>query len=153
MHRRVLVTGAVALILFVTALQAQGQFGIHAASAEPVAGWQKMQLEDKSVWVNPVPTLASADIERALPGKSADGHNNVSLMFTEGGAKKMRELSAAQDGKLVAMILDGKVIFAPRVRGTFPGPDRLVLITGNGPTGFTVEQVQRILVSVNRSEK
>ena len=152
MYRKALFA-AVALILFAGALQAQGQFGIHAASAEAVTGWQKMDLEGKSVWVNPVPALVSADIERAVPGRSTDGHNNVTLMFTEAGAKKMRELSAAQEGKLVALILDGKVIFAPRVRDKFPGPDRLVMITGNGPTGLSVEQVQRILVSVNRSEK
>jgi preprotein translocase subunit SecD len=77
----------------------------------------------------------------------------VTLVFTEAGAKKMRELSAAQINKLVAMILDGKVIFAPRITSVFPGPDRLAQITGNGPTGLTIEQVQRILVSVNRSEK
>jgi preprotein translocase subunit SecD len=141
------------MILFSKALQAQGQFGIHAASVDPVAGWQKMESEDKSVWANPIPALVSADVERAIPGRSTDGHNSVTLMFTEAGAKKMRELSAAQENKLVAMILDGRVIFAPRVRGAFPGPDRLVLITGNGPTGLTVEQVQRILVSVNRSQK
>src|SRR5215471_8867999 len=139
MYRKALFT-AVALILFAGALQAQGQFGIHAASAEAVTGWQKMDSEGKSVWVNPVSALVSADIERAVPGRSADGHNNVTLMFTESGAKKMRELSAAQEGKLVALILDGKVIFSPRVRDKFPGPDRLVMITGNGPTGLSVEQ-------------
>ena len=153
MNRRVLFTACVATILFAGALQAQGQFGFHAASAEPVAGWQKMESGDKSVWVNPVPTLVSADVERALPGRVTEGHNAVTLVFTEAGAKKMRELSAAQANKLIAMILDGKVIFAPRVSGAFPGPDRLVLVTGNSPTGLTVEQVQKILVSVNRSQK
>jgi preprotein translocase subunit SecD len=153
MNRRVLFTACVATILFAVALQAQGQFGIHAASAEPVAGWQKMESGNRSVWVNPTPGLVSSDVERALPQRGTDGNNSVTVVFTEAGAKKMRELSAAQANKLVAMILDGKVIFAPSVRGAFPGPDRLVLITGNGPTGLSVEQVQRILVSVNRSQK
>jgi preprotein translocase subunit SecD len=141
------------MILFAGALQAQSQFSIHAASSEPVAGWQKMQLEDKMVWVNPIPALVSADVERAVPFKDPQGHNGVSTTFTEAGARKMRELSAAQMDKLVAMILDGKVIFAPLVRSVFPGPDRGAIVTGNGPTGLTVEQVQRILVSVNRSQK
>jgi len=153
MNRRVLLTLCVATIISAGALQAQGQFGIHAASAEAVAGWQKMESEDRSVWVNPTPTLVSADIERALPFRDPTGHNSVTLVFTEAGAQKMRELSSAQMNKLVAMILDGKVIFAPSIRSAFPGPDRLAQITGNGPTGLTVEQVQRILVSVNRSEK
>ena len=153
MNRRVLFTACVAIILSAGALPAQGQFGIHAASAEAVSGWQKMESEDRSVWVNPTATLVSADIERALPVRDPTGHNSVTVVFTEAGAKKMRELSAAQMNKLVAMILDGKVIFAPLIRGAFPGPDRLAQITGNGPTGLTVEQVQRILVSVNRSQK
>ena len=153
MCRTVLLTSCVAIILIAGALQAQGQFSIHAASAEPVAGWQKMESQDKSVWVNPIPSLASADVERAVPFKDTQGHNSVSLTFTEAGAKKMRDLSAAQMDKLVVMILDGKVIFAPRVRSVFPGPDRGAQVTGNGPTGLTVEQVQQILVSVNRSQK
>ena len=121
MHRRLLFRSCIAIILFAGALQAQGQFGIHAASAEPVAGWQKMASEDKSVWVNPTPALVWADIERAVPQRDTNG-NSVTVVFTEAGAKKMRELSAAQENKLVAMISDGKVIFAPLVRGTFPGP-------------------------------
>ena len=153
MRRGVLFKASIAIILFAGALQAQGQFGFYAAAAEPLAGWQKMQSEDRSVWVNPTPALVSADVERAVPGRSPDGQNYVTLVFTEAGAKKMRELSVAQADKLVAMILDGKVIFAPLVRGAFPGPDRMVMITGNSPTGLTVEQVQRILVSVNRSQK
>lgn len=153
MNRRGLFTACVAIILSAGALPAQGQFGIHAASAEAVPGWQKMVSEDRNVWVNPTPAVVSADIERALPVRDPTGHNSVTLVFTEAGAKKMRELSAAQINKLVAMILDGKVIFAPRITSVFPGPDRLAQITGNGPTGLTIEQVQRILVSVNRSEK
>lgn len=74
-------------------------------------------------------------------------------MFTEAGAKKMRDFSSAQLEKLGAMVLDGKVIMSPRIRGVFPGPDRTAVVTGNGPTGLTVDQVQRILASVNRSQK
>lgn len=153
MFQTVLFKACIAMILFAGALRGQSQFSIHAASSEPVAGWQKMQSEDKSIWVNPIPALVSADIERAVPFKDPKGHNGVSTTFTEVGAGKMRELSAAQANKLVAMILDGKVIFAPLVRGAFPGPDRMVMITGNSPTGLTVGEVQRILVSMNRSQK
>ena len=39
-------------ILFVGIVQAQAQFSIRAASAEPVEGWQRMQFEgsDRVVW-------------------------------------------------------------------------------------------------------
>jgi preprotein translocase subunit SecD len=153
MHRRVTFMICAAITIFTGVLQAQGQFTIHAASAEPVAGWQKMDAEDKSVWVNPTPALTSADLERAIPERGPEGRNTVTTVFTEAGAKKMREFTATQIDKLIAMVLDGKVIFAPRVRGVLPGPERTAVITGNGPTGLTIEQVQKILVSINRSQK
>ena len=152
MYRRVTFITCLALILFTGVLQAQGQFTIHAASAEPVAVWQKMDVGDKSVWVNPTPALTSADLERAIPERSPEGRNSVTTVFTEAGAKKMREFSASQIDKLIAMVMDGKVIFAPRVRSVLPGPERTAVITGNGPTGLTIEQVQRILVSINRQK-
>ena len=153
MYRSVMLTACIVIILSAGVLQAQSQFNIHAASAEPVAGWQKMDSEGSSIWVNPTPSVASADIERALPNRGSDGKNTVTVIFTEAGAMKMRALSAAQNDKLIAMVLDGKVIFAPRIRGVLPGPDRTAVITGNGPAGLTLDEVQRILVSVNRSQK
>ena len=153
MYRSVTFTACVAIILSAGVLHAQGQFSIRAASADPVEGWEKMESEGSGVWVNPSPALTSADIERAVPNRGPEGRNSVVTVFTEAGAKKMRELSAAQINKLIAMVLDGKVIFAPRIRGVLPGPDRSAVITGNGPNGLTLEEVQRILVSVNRSQK
>src|SRR5215831_2199422 len=73
MYRRVTFITCLALILFTGVLQAQGQFTIHAASAEPVAAWQKMDAGDKSVWVNPTPALTSADLERAIPERGPEG--------------------------------------------------------------------------------
>src|SRR5438046_1803549 len=122
MYRGVTFIACAAMILFAGALHAQSQFTIHAASAEPVAGWQKMDADDKSVWVNPTPALTSADLERAIPDRSPEGRNSVTAVFSEAGAKKMREFSAAQIEKLMAMVLDGKVIFAPRIRSVLPGP-------------------------------
>jgi preprotein translocase subunit SecD len=56
------------------------------------------------------------DVMRAEPARGPDGRMAVSVIFTDGGAKKIRDLSAAQMNKLIAMVLDGKVIFAPKVR-------------------------------------
>jgi preprotein translocase subunit SecD len=74
----------------------------------------------------------------------------VQIVFTDAGAQKMRELSAAQLNKLIAMVLDGKLIFAPRIRSEI---GKSSVITGNGPNGLSLDEVQRILVSVNRSQK
>jgi hypothetical protein len=53
------------------------------------------------------------DVMRAEPARGPDGRMAVSVIFTGGGAKKIRDLSAAQMNKLIAMVLDGKVIFRP----------------------------------------
>jgi preprotein translocase subunit SecD len=148
MYRRfVTFTVFIAIVLGSGILYAQGQFSIRAASADPVEGWQKMESENTSVWVSPIPALTSADIERAVPNRGPDGRNTVQV---DAGAKKMRDLSAAQINKLIAMVLDGKVIFAPKIRSEI---DKSAVLTGNSPNGLTLDEVQRILVSVNRSQK
>jgi preprotein translocase subunit SecD len=151
MYRRFIAfTVFIAIVLGSGILYAQGQFSIRAASADPVAGWQKMESGNTSVWVSPIPALTSADIERAVPNRGPDGRNTVQVVFTDTGAKKMRDLSAAQINKLIAMVLDGKVIFAPKIRSEI---DKSAVLTGNSPNGLTLDEVQRILVSVNRSQK
>ena len=76
-------------------LQAQARFTINAASDDPVAGWQKMDIDGRWVWVNPVPALTSADIHGAEPGTDRNFGNYVKVAFTNAGAKKMRDLTTA----------------------------------------------------------
>jgi preprotein translocase subunit SecD len=59
----------------------------------------------------------------------------------------MRDLSLAQMDKLVAMLLDGKVIFAPLIRSEI---SKEAQITGNDPSGLSASVVDRIVASVNR---
>ena len=135
-------------IHFGTVLQAQAQFTIRAASDQPVAGWDRMQAEDRPVWVSPTASLTSADILRAEPGRDSNGRMAVTITFTDDGARKMHDLAATQMNKIIAMILDGKVIFAPKVRSA--DVTRTAQLTGNSPSGLTSAQVQRILESVNK---
>ena len=59
----------------------------------------------------------------------------------------MAQLSTAQLNKLIAMVLDGKVIFAPKVRAEIGAQ---ALITGNASGGLPTELAQRIVESVNK---
>lgn len=135
------------LILISIAVQARAQFSVRAASDEPVAGWNQMEYNNKTVWVSPTASLTSTDVMRAEPARGPDGRMAVSVIFTDGGAKKIRDLSAAQMNKLIAMVLDGKVVFAPKVRSEI---SKEALITGNDPSGLSAAVVQRIVASVNR---
>ena len=135
-------------ILFGTVLQAQAQFTIRAASDQPVASWDQMQADDRPVWVSPTVSLTSADILKAEPGRDSNGRMAVTIIFTDDGARKMHDLAVAQMNKIIAMILDGKVIFAPKVRSA--DVTKTAQLTGNSRSGLTPAQVQRILEGVNK---
>jgi preprotein translocase subunit SecD len=147
MQRALTLTGLALLILFGGVLQAQAQFSIRAASDQPVAGWDRMEFDNKAVWVSPTISLSPEDIMRAEPARGPDGRMAVRVAFTESGARKMRDLSLAQMDKLVAMLLDGKVIFAPLIRSEI---SKEAQITGNDPSGLSASVVARIVASVNR---
>src|SRR5438876_3213189 len=150
MYRSFTLIGCVALTLFGGVLQAQAQFTVNAAATDAVTGWQKMEVQGRAVWVNPTPAVTSVDIQGAQPRRGPDGRNTVAIVFSDAGAKKMRELTAAQINKPIAMVLDGKLIFAPTIRGEI---SKDAVVTGNGPNGLSLEEVQRILASVNQKQK
>jgi preprotein translocase subunit SecD len=62
----------------------------------------------------------------------------------------MRDLSTTQMNKLIAMVLDGKVIMAPKVRSVI---SKDCVVTGKPPAGLTTDEVRRILASVNRAKR
>jgi preprotein translocase subunit SecD len=138
------------LVLFCAVVQAQARFTINAASDDAVPGWQKMEINGHSVWVNPTPALTSADIQGAEPASDRNYGNFIKVAFTEAGGRKMRDLSTAQMNKLIAMILDGKVISAPKVRSVISNDG---IITGSQPGGLTTDEVRRILTSVNQRQR
>ena len=69
-----------------------------------------------------------------------DGRDAVGVVFTAEGARKMRELSARQNNQRIAVLLDGKVIWAPVVRSTI---DREATLTGLSP-----DQAQRLVTAL-----
>ena len=138
------------LFLLGVVAQAQVRFTMNAASDDAVAGWQKMEIDGRSIWVSPTPALTSADIRGAEPASDRNYGNFVKVVFTDAGAKKMRDLSTAQMNKLIAMVLDGKVLSAPKVRSVISNEG---IITGKRPDGLTTGEVRRILTSVNQRQR
>ena len=145
MHR--LIAVGIVFVLFSGLLQAQGGFSIRAASSDSVAGWQRMELDGQTVWVSPTVSLTAADVGRAEPISTQDGKKAVSIEFTDAGAGKMRKLSAAQKDKLIGMVLDGKLIWAPKIRSEI---GKQAVLTGTGPLGLSDEVISRIIASVRR---
>ncbi len=135
------------VIMFAGIVQAQTQFSIRAASAEPIEGWQRMQVEhsDRVVWVAPTAAVTASDIEKAQPETTPDGNTRIAVVFTDPGARKIRDLSITQRKKLVALVVDGRVIWAPIVQAEITKES---VLTGNGPNGLTQDEVERIMASL-----
>jgi len=147
MHRMVTWTACLVVLLFAGIVQAQAQLSIRAASAEPVERWQRMQVEHSTrvVWVAPTEVVTGSDIERAQPEVNSQGLTRIVVVFTEAGARKIRDLTIAQSKKLIALVVDGRVIWAPMVLAE---AGKESVLTGNGPNGLTQEEVERIMAIV-----
>ena len=128
-------------------LNGQTPVEIRKASLTAVTGWQPMASPGGAeLWVAPEVQLTSADIARAVARTDADAGPSVAIVLTDEGARKMSALSAAQANKPIALILDGKVIWAPIVKGAIGKEVRLT--GGNG--GLTKAQIDRLLASFKR---
>jgi preprotein translocase subunit SecD len=138
-----------AVLLFAAIAPAQAQLTMNAASDDAVAGWRKMDIDGRAVWVNPVPAITASDIQGAEPATDRNYGQFVKVIFTESGTRKMQELSTAQMNKLIAIVLDQKVIMAPKVRSVMSSD---CIITGKPPGGLTTDEVRRILTAVNQKK-
>jgi preprotein translocase subunit SecD len=152
MGRRASWKAALPVILFATVMQAQAQFSIRAASTEPVDGWQRMQVEhsNRVVWVSPIAAVTASDIAKVQPDHtSVEGQTRVAVVFTDAGAKHFADLTTAQLHKQIAMVLDGRVIWAPMVLGEFHADvGKEGILAGSGPQGLTQQEVERIMALV-----
>jgi preprotein translocase subunit SecD len=123
-------------------INGQGPLEIRAAASTAVTGWRQMvSPSGDQVWVSPTNSLTSTDVERAEARTLPSGGPAVAIVLTADGAKKMAALSADQTNKPIALLLDGKLIWAPVVRGPI---EKEALLTG-GPGGLAPEQIQRLL--------
>ena len=139
--RSVVIYALIALFLAGVLMQAQGALEIRAASNTAVAGWQQMSTPGGEViWVSTTTALTAADIARGEPRTDANGQGTVGVLFTADGARKMAQLSKAQTNKPIVLLLGGKVVWAPIVRGTI---EKEALLSG-----VTPDVVKRVLTSL-----
>ena len=144
MSRKPFATILIGVALLAGVINGQGPLEIRAAASTAVAGWQQMvSPSGKQVWVSPTNHLTSADIARAEARNLPNGDPSVAVVLTESGAKKMTELAASRTNEPIAMLLDGKLIWAPVVRGSI---GKEALLTG-GPGGLAPAEIQRLLAS------
>lgn len=138
MSKKSFVVIGLIIVMLAGVLYGQSALEIRAAATTAVSGWQQMASPGGDpVWVSPITRLTAADIERAEARTLPNGNPAVGVVFTADGAKKMVELSAAQANKPIALLLDGRLIWAPVVRGEIRNESVL--------SGLTPDQSQRLL--------
>src|SRR5688500_5459632 len=133
----------IAVFLAGVFLQAQAGIELRAASSTAVTGWQRVTANDgQALWVAPAASLTRADRAPSVSHTMRDGRDAVGVVFTAEGARKMRALSAAQANQRIALLLDGKVMWAPVVPSTIDSEALL--------TGLTPDQAQRLVAALQR---
>lgn len=141
--KTIVIIGLIAVLLagvFLPVLFGQAALEIRAASSTAVEGWQRMSAPDgRAVWVSPASALTSTDLARVEPRQQADGSPTVVFVFTADGAGKMAALSVAQANQPIALLLDGKLVWAPTVRATIEKEAVL--------SGVTADVIQRVLAA------
>lgn len=134
----------VGVSILAAVINGQSPLEVRAAASTAVAGWRQMvSPSGRPVWVSPDNQLTSADIARAEARKLPNGDSAVAVVLTDDGARKMTELAAKRTNEPIAMLLDGKLIWAPVLRDSI---GKEALLTG-GPGGLTPAEIQRLLAA------
>ena len=85
------------------------------AQAKPGPGLTEVKLPDGTLYIQQMPVLTRADLTEAAALVDRQGQNFVGLRFTEGGARKLNEVSSKNVGNMLALVIDRELIAAPRI--------------------------------------
>jgi preprotein translocase subunit SecD len=98
-------------------------FEVRLASYERVEGWEIGLVPGPPktpVWISPEAALTNADIARAWPQLDAGGFC-VGFQLTEEGSLKLARLTKSHIGENVAIMVDGRVMSAPKIMAEITG--------------------------------
>ncbi len=89
------------------------EFYIAQTEADPAL--MELPLRDGALYVQRTPALTRADLAEAAAMVDQKGQNFVGLRFTEAGARKLTDVSSANVGKRLVLVVDRELIAAPRI--------------------------------------
>jgi preprotein translocase subunit SecD len=115
---------------------------IRRAQDEPGPGLVEGRLpeSDQAIYLAKQVELSSDDFASAAAGEE-NGRPVVNVTLTEAGAKKMRVLSRGQLEKRLAVLVDGRILMAPRVLSEIGAQFQ---ISGN----FKADEAQRLAAQI-----
>jgi preprotein translocase subunit SecD len=112
-------------------------FEIRVAEADPRPGLQAVQdAAASAVYVEPRVVVANGDITRTRVVAVGDGFG-VEIAFTADGAARMRAVTAGNVGRLLAVVVDGRVLASPRITSAI---DEVGILGGR----YTKDEADRI---------
>lgn len=111
-----------------------------AAEPDPAAMLAEMTTPDgTTVYVGEEALLTNADVKSAKVALDAQSKAPVvRLIFTEDGRKKLLDVTTARVGHMIAIVVEGKLLSAPRIMEPIAAGE--AVITGN----FTRAEAIRI---------
>jgi Spy/CpxP family protein refolding chaperone len=130
--------------------QAAAKIEFAIVEDKPGEGLKEVHLEHPDgtltrAYLRPAALGAGVVANAALAQPKADGapfsYYSVDITFTEDGAKKMAKLTQENVGKELAILLDGKVVSAAKIRSAI---SEKAQITGT----FTKEQAEQLAKSI-----
>jgi preprotein translocase subunit SecD len=95
------------------------RFEVKLAEEKPAAGLYEAKVSgtDRSVYLHAEAIVTNSDISRAYVIQADHSSQyNVGVEFNPSGTEKMRAATASHIGKLVAILLDGRVVMTATVR-------------------------------------
>jgi preprotein translocase subunit SecD len=115
----------------------------HRAETKAAEGLTEAKVADSDtkIYLHKEADLTNEDIASARAIDDKDKGPAVEIVFTKEGVKKAAKMSEDHADKPVAIVVDGKVIFAPVVRAKF---GEKVVITGK----FTKAEAEKLATGI-----
>lgn len=131
----VLVVFAVCAVAWAETVHVQFRLGEN----EPGKDLEEMMVSgtDRKIYLHKESIISNADIETASVQITKTGVG-IGVTLTEAGGKKLAEITKENVGKILGIVVDGKLITAPVIRVPITGGKGF--IEGN----FTLEEAARI---------
>lgn len=100
-----------------TPVAAQVRFEVRLAEEHPVPGLVVAQVENSGqvIYLHPEALVSNGDVASAVPIGGTPGFT-VEVQLLPNAAERLRQATSAHIGRPVAILLDGRVAMAPKVR-------------------------------------
>ena len=116
------------------------QFRLVEKPGTPNCNEMKDSKSGEVLWLSRKILLSEADIQSAAPTQDGQGRWNVRVTLTPDGARKLEQVTRANVGRRLAVLIEEQVVSAPRIASAIRGGPAIIAIGGKNAR----EEAQRI---------